>query len=287
MGSSTSADFPTTPGAYQRALNPERSPFPGIDLADAAAAMLAADGSGLLYGSYFGGAGDDFASAVAIDPTGKVWLGGGTDSPDFPVTPDADQAVPLGGGYSAWIATFDLLFPDDAYVSFMQAGDRLLALATIQLASGVIDFEVLTVLIEFLDSFDRLTTLVLLTPAGAEISKTPVDGAGITAVAATTGGAVVAGTTNAGTASGTDAVLLTVNVNDQPSTSGADLRILKTADPAEKSRRGRSSYLHHQGFQPRPRRGLECGGGRHAAVEFGGRRRFARPVPSGRSASHL
>ena len=124
VGASYSPDFPTTPDAFQGALNPKPSPVPGIDFADATAAVLNADGSALDYGSYFGGAGDDFASAVTIDPTGKVWLGGGTDSLDFPVTPDADQAVPLGGGYSAWIASFDLFFPDDAYVSFMHQAAR-------------------------------------------------------------------------------------------------------------------------------------------------------------------
>ena len=84
VGASDSTDFPTTAGAFQPALNPKPSPrFPTIDFADAVAAVLNADGSDLVYGSYIGGADDDFASAVAIDPTGKVWLGGGTSSTDF------------------------------------------------------------------------------------------------------------------------------------------------------------------------------------------------------------
>ena len=106
VGSSDSADFPTTPGSFQPEKNSEPGPIPGIDFPDAVAAVLNADGSDLVYGSYFGGAGDDFASAVAIDPTGKVWLGGGTSSADFPVTPDADQSTPLGDS-NGWIARFD------------------------------------------------------------------------------------------------------------------------------------------------------------------------------------
>ena len=232
VGASNSMDFPTTPGAFQPALDPTPSPIPGLDLADAVAAMLAADGSGLLHGGYYGGAGADFASAVAIDPTGGVWVGGGTDSPDFPVTPDADQAVPLGD-LNGWIARFDPGFADANYVSFMRETGRMVDLLIMEKALGI-DFEVLTVLIEFLDSFDRLTILALLTPAGAQISATPVDGAGVTSVARTQGGAVLAGTTNAADAGGTDATLLTVNVNDEPPASGANLDISKTADPAEK-----------------------------------------------------
>ena len=190
MGSSDSADFPTTPGSFQPQKNSEPSPIPGIDVPDAVAAVLNADGSDLVYGSYFGGAGDDFASAVAIDPTGKVWLGGGTSSADFPVTPDADQSTPLGDS-NGWIARFD---PGSAAAALRAARlgrreqtgagaapyasltprERLNALAMLQAAAAAAegDFQLVAALITFVDSYNRETSLARMKPSGKQISKT-------------------------------------------------------------------------------------------------------------------
>ena len=170
VGSSDSAGLSDHPWLLPAGEKSEPGPIPGLDFPDAAAAaaVLNADGSDLVYGSYIGGAGDDFASAVAIDPTGKVWLGGGTSSADFPVTPDADQSTPLGDS-NGWIARFDPGSAaaalraarlgrreqpgEGAYASFMRAGERLVAMAIIQ------GKELLTVVIEFRTSFDRETLL--------------------------------------------------------------------------------------------------------------------------------
>ena len=219
VGSSDSADFPTTPGSFQPEKNSEPGPIPGLDFPDAAAAVLNADGSDLVYGSYIGGAGDDFASAVAIDPTGKVWLGGGTSSADFPVTPDADQSTPLGDS-NGWIARFDPGSAaaalraarlgrreqpgEGAYASFMRAGERLVAMAIIQ------GKELLTVVIEFRTSFDRETTLALLILTGEQSSAIVAEGIGVTSVATMNGDAVLGGTTNS--LDGTDADAAFLNV---------------------------------------------------------------------------
>ncbi len=249
VGASDSTDFPTTAGAFQPALNPKPSPIPGIDFADAVAAVLNADGSDLVYGSYIGGAGDDFASAVAIDPTGKVWLGGGTNSADFPVTLDADQPTPLFDS-NAWIARLD---PGSAaaalrsdrlgrreqtaepnYCSFMRTGERLVVLIIMRALGEGDDFQLLAALIEFLDSFNRLTSLALLTPTGAQSSVTVAEGAGVASGAARNGGAVLAGTANAATAGDADATVVIFNANDEPAESGANLTISKTDDPPDK-----------------------------------------------------
>jgi uncharacterized protein (TIGR03437 family) len=43
----------------------------------------------IVYSTYFGGSGDDLATAMTVDPTGNVYVTGVTTSPDFPTTPGA------------------------------------------------------------------------------------------------------------------------------------------------------------------------------------------------------
>lgn len=80
-GLSASGDFPTTEDALDRTYAGPGSPF-----YDAFVTRLAADGSQLLYSSYFGGAGPDVGLGVARDAEGSVYLAGVTYSPDLPVT---------------------------------------------------------------------------------------------------------------------------------------------------------------------------------------------------------
>jgi hypothetical protein len=66
--------------------------------ADAFVAKLNASGSGLIYSTYLGGGGRDFATAVAVDSIGNAYVTGSIySSPDFPTTPGAFQ-VTYGGG---------------------------------------------------------------------------------------------------------------------------------------------------------------------------------------------
>src|ERR1035441_7023779 len=51
----------------------------------------------LLYSTYFGGAGDDCITGIAVDATGNVYMAGATTTPDLPVTTGAFQ--PLYHGY--------------------------------------------------------------------------------------------------------------------------------------------------------------------------------------------
>ena len=69
---------------------------------DAFVAKLAGDGSRLLYGTYLGGAYNDHAAAIAVDPSGTAYVTGSTYSPDFPVA-QAWQNHP-GGGQDAFVA---------------------------------------------------------------------------------------------------------------------------------------------------------------------------------------
>jgi hypothetical protein len=86
-GATDSIHFPTTPGAFQKALR-------GLD--DAFVTELNASGTALVYSTYLGGSSDDFASRIAVDGLGDAYVTGSTDSKDFPTTPGAFQTNPGG-----------------------------------------------------------------------------------------------------------------------------------------------------------------------------------------------
>jgi hypothetical protein len=72
------------------------------DAADAFVAKLSPGGSQLLYLTSFGGSLIDKASALALAGDGSVFVVGGTESSDFPVTAGALQPAPgSGGGFVA------------------------------------------------------------------------------------------------------------------------------------------------------------------------------------------
>ena len=50
----------------------------------------------LLYSTFLGGSGADLASAIALDPTGKIIITGQTSSPNFPVSANALQPASTG-----------------------------------------------------------------------------------------------------------------------------------------------------------------------------------------------
>jgi hypothetical protein len=78
-GGSASADFPTTPGAFDRTHKRNE---------DAWVAKLSATGSDLVYSTLLPGneIAGDFGAAIAVDSTGHAYVAGGTGSPDFPST---------------------------------------------------------------------------------------------------------------------------------------------------------------------------------------------------------
>lgn len=94
-GETSSADFPVTVGAYQ--------PYNHGGQADAFVAQVSADGKSLLASTYLGGLDYDFASGVALAPSGDVYVDGETTSTDFPATSGAFRTV-NGGGDSAFVA---------------------------------------------------------------------------------------------------------------------------------------------------------------------------------------
>jgi hypothetical protein len=102
-GSTTSSDFPVTPGAVQSAYGGN---------GDAFLAELNPGGSALIYSSYLGGSNQDFGSGVTVDSAGNAYVAGGTCSSDFPVTPGAFQTT-----YSSDINCLETGFPGDAFIT--------------------------------------------------------------------------------------------------------------------------------------------------------------------------
>lgn len=98
-GTTNSTNFPTM-NAFQRA-------FGGGDC-DAFLAEINPTGSALVYSTYLGGSGPDFANAIAVDTSGNAYLTGTTSSSNFP-TANALQPTYAGGGYfgDAFVTKFN------------------------------------------------------------------------------------------------------------------------------------------------------------------------------------
>lgn len=79
-GSTNSADFPTTSGAYDAT----RSGFRNVYVAKLNGWL-----SDLLAATYLGGGSDDRFNSLGLDSAGSVYVSGCTDSKDFPTTPGA------------------------------------------------------------------------------------------------------------------------------------------------------------------------------------------------------
>jgi uncharacterized repeat protein (TIGR01451 family) len=94
-GDTNSIDFPTV-NAFQ--------PVNGGNT-DAFVTKLNATGTALLYSSYHGGTGSDFAFGIDVDSSGNAYVAGSTDSTNFPTT-NALQAV-YAGSVDAFVAKID------------------------------------------------------------------------------------------------------------------------------------------------------------------------------------
>jgi hypothetical protein len=90
-GSTTSLNFPATPGAFQTTF---AGGGPGGDVF---VTKLNPTGSGLFFSTYLGGSGDDVASGIAVDSSGNAYVIGYTGSTNFPATAGAFQTALAGG----------------------------------------------------------------------------------------------------------------------------------------------------------------------------------------------
>ncbi len=90
-GATSSLDFPTSPGSYQRQY--------GGGGYDAFVTKLSTDGSSLVYSTYIGGPNKDNASSIAVDSVGYAYIAGINQNSGYPITPGAFQTI-YGGGNS-------------------------------------------------------------------------------------------------------------------------------------------------------------------------------------------
>jgi uncharacterized protein (TIGR03437 family) len=88
-GSTSSPNFPTTPGAIRSTI--------GAGDSGAFLVKLNPTGSAAIYSAILGGRGYSFGAAVAVDSQGNAYFTGNTDAPDFPVTSGAFQQASSGG----------------------------------------------------------------------------------------------------------------------------------------------------------------------------------------------
>jgi hypothetical protein len=97
-GMTMSSDFPTTHGAYDTTFNLFEDIF---------ILKLNSMGSDLIYSTFIGGNGDDYAHGIAVDSTGYAYITGTTCSSGFPITEIAYNKV-FSGGSDAFVLKLNL-----------------------------------------------------------------------------------------------------------------------------------------------------------------------------------
>ncbi len=95
VGSTASTDFPTTSGVVGGSAKGDY---------DAFVTKFKSDGSGLVWSTRLGGRASDGIMGVQVDEAGAVFVGGHTQSEDFPVTAGAPQTR-LGGKSDCFLAS--------------------------------------------------------------------------------------------------------------------------------------------------------------------------------------
>ncbi len=97
-GETNSVNFPTRPGAAQGTF--------GGGGSDVFVSKFDSTGATLIFSTYLGGNDADFANTIRLDASDNVYIAGGTQSTNFPVTPGAVQTTFAGGsiGGDAFVA---------------------------------------------------------------------------------------------------------------------------------------------------------------------------------------
>lgn len=109
-GSTASTDFPVTPGAF--------SSINQGGYRDSFVVKLNANGSGLIYGTFFGGTGSELARSIAVDGLGNAYVTGGTTSADFPTTPNAFDRT-YGGSFDTFSIKLNSAGSGLVYATFL------------------------------------------------------------------------------------------------------------------------------------------------------------------------
>jgi hypothetical protein len=113
-GSTSSADFPTTSGAWQTSLATNcpyptgvsgggflgPGPTPSYATANAFVTKLDPEARNIIYSTYLGGNCLDTPTALSVDPDGNAWVAGTSDSSTFPQVWPVDTPPDYGQGKS-------------------------------------------------------------------------------------------------------------------------------------------------------------------------------------------
>lgn len=105
-------DFPTTPGAFSRSMS---------GTSDCVLLELDARGESLIYSTFLGGEESEDPTGFTLEEDGTVWIGGGTDSSDFPTTPGSFQPKDRGPGWDSFVAQLSSDGSDLIYGTYFSA----------------------------------------------------------------------------------------------------------------------------------------------------------------------
>ena len=121
-GNTTSVDFPTTLGAYQRQFLPQE-----FDATTVFLTKLNPEGSGLVWSTYLGGRVFDEMRAMAVSPRGEVFVTGVTRSETFPTTQNAysrSYASNLTGEFDIFLTRMEADGTRPIYSTFIGGKER-------------------------------------------------------------------------------------------------------------------------------------------------------------------
>ena len=110
-GTTTSAGFPTTPGAFDTTINPN-------EVFEAFVTKLNSTGSGLIYSTFLGGSNGSGDPSIALDASGSVYVSGSTSSADFPITAGAFDTM-INGSTDAFVTKLNATGTAAIYSTFV------------------------------------------------------------------------------------------------------------------------------------------------------------------------
>ena len=124
-GITGSPNFPTTTGVYDTTCGTDgacNGTFDGF------VTELNTTGGALVFSTFLGGSGYDYAAGIALDVTGAIYVSGNTTSTDFPTTPSAAQST--FGGMSAGCSPTSGQICGDVTITKLTPGAATLAYST-------------------------------------------------------------------------------------------------------------------------------------------------------------
>ena len=128
-GWTMSNNFPTTPGAFDTVQNGGT---------DAFVAKLNVFGTILMYSTFLGGTTEDLAEGIAVNSQGIAYVGGYTNSANFPTTPGAFQSMNRGG-YDGFVARLNGLGTRVDFSTYIGGTDHDF-ISDITIESGIVPY---------------------------------------------------------------------------------------------------------------------------------------------------